>query len=90
MNRTGIALLLALLLQGCTELTQAPPPPASPQPYQRFVPVAASDRDFALDTKTGQLCKTWNWSIANSPLSSLPQCIELYNQTEFLNRPPIK
>ena len=86
MNRIGIALFLSLTFQGCTKLNQLPAAPTPPQSYQRFVPVAASDRDFALDTKTGQLCKTWSWSIADSPLSGLPTCSELYGQTEFLNR----
>ena len=78
MTRIGLATFLALTLQGCT-LTQSPPP-VLPQPYQRFVPVATSDRDFALDTKTGKLCKTWGWSIADSALSSLAECAELRDQ----------
>ena len=79
MKPIGVAIFLALILQGCT-LTQTPPPPVLPQPYQRFVPVATSDRDFALDTKTGKLCKTWSWSIADSALSGLPECAELRDQ----------
>jgi hypothetical protein len=36
------------------------------QPYQRFVPFNHQSGDFALDTKTGQLCKTWEWDLASA------------------------
>ncbi|MSO19974.1 MAG: hypothetical protein EXQ56_05830 [Acidobacteria bacterium] len=82
MNKVAFTLMLALILQGCTSSSQTPAPVPLPQPYQRFVPVATSDRDFALDTKTGQLCKTWSWTITDAPLSSLPLCSDLHNQTD--------
>jgi hypothetical protein len=80
MIRIGIATLLAVLLQGCAALTTPSSSQAVQQPYQRFVPAAASDRDFALDTKTGKLCKTWRWTVADSALNDLPECVALRDQ----------
>ena len=38
--------------------------------------------DVALDTKTGQLCRTWNWEYKNNPmatdLNELPTCYSIY------------
>src|ERR1700683_196880 len=50
------------------------------QNYQRFVPMAQHANgtpmlDFALDTKTGQLCRTWPWRITFSArYSSVTNC----------------
>jgi hypothetical protein len=43
--------------------------------------------DFALDTKTGQLCRTWPWEITDAKpgsrsegINNIPQCFTLYTQ----------
>lgn len=58
-------LAISVVMTGCQ--TQSTPPPAQPAHYQRFVPIPADVSPtqgvpwhgyFALDTKTGTLCKT--------------------------------
>ncbi len=94
-------LLMALFLPlgGCA-FQDRPTAPAS-QPgkrtalalgYQRFVPMAQhaggpAVLDFALDTKTGQLCRTWPWEVTDTKpgsraegLNNLPECFTLYTQ----------
>ena len=59
--------------------------------YQRFVPIANPDvlggpaREvipwhgfFALDTKTGQLCRTTGYALQG--FQGLPECMKLYQQ----------
>ena len=58
------------------------PRPVEP-PIQRFVPVTSrGSADVALDTKTGSLCRTWNWEYKNNPdshgLGGLVLCNDLY------------
>lgn len=58
------------------------------KPVQRFVPIDEPNHEgVALDTATGTLCKTWNWSYnANAPsdakggLDDLKQCYQLYKE----------
>jgi hypothetical protein len=62
------------------------------EPYQRFVPIAQNaagtpSLDYALDTKTGQICKTWDWQITPAPpgsrsegINEIPECLALYQQ----------
>jgi hypothetical protein len=89
---TTLALLLAL--SGCGQQT---PQRAIPrQSYQRFVPISVSiPREpsnptglpwagaFALDTKTGQLCWTYQIReniITSESLLTLPYCNNLFKQ----------
>jgi hypothetical protein len=50
---------------GCDELSQqqtkkaADPPP--PKVVHHFDPIAKSEGSLAVDTATGQMCKTWDW-----------------------------
>jgi hypothetical protein len=77
--------LFAMLSTGCNE-----PTPATPkriQPIHRFENVSTTGNlGVALDTATGQWCKTWGWvykSDADSGgLDTLPTCISLYNLTD--------
>ena len=54
--------------------------------FQRFVPIATTTPSFegvqpgnlALDTKTGTLCKTWDWNLASSSLNGLAECQMVY------------
>jgi hypothetical protein len=87
-----------LLLQqgGCYESKPSTPPAVvSPKPVysQRFLPVPSPQTGmfgvpwtgyFALDTQTGQLCRTWDWGyIGNgkkvNDLDQLPTCLSLYS-----------
>ena len=39
-----------------------------------FVPYA-NDHDFALETTTGTLCKTWDWQhTPKEPIDNIPVC----------------
>ncbi len=61
-----LALVASMGQQQCTtERPSNPVPTVSvTQGYQRFVPPGGgvSILNWALDTKTGQLCKTWDWT----------------------------
>jgi hypothetical protein len=85
----AIPLILAtVLLQqtGCDQPAQAPKSAAPDQThYQRFIPVPPEtgltgvpwSGDVALDTMTGQLCKTHDLYIKS--LESIPLCYHLYS-----------
>ena len=80
--------LVAIILLG---LTACNPAADKPPRYQRFVPIAAdivggsAIREgvpwhgfFALDTKTGQLCRTTGYALQG--FQGLPECIQLYQK----------
>lgn len=82
------AILVAVLFlqqpDGCDE-HQAPKETSQPKepPIRRFEPVTSHGLiDVALDTKTGQLCRTWDWVYKNNPmaadLNDLPTCYSLF------------
>jgi hypothetical protein len=59
-------------------------------PYQRFVPINYAPANlsgvpwsgaFALDTKTGNLCRTYDWEYGNPTniLNQLPLCNALFH-----------
>jgi hypothetical protein len=52
-------------------------------PINRFMKADSSEGDVALDTKTGQLCRTWEWQSKNrtevNARENLPLCLSLYN-----------
>jgi len=92
-----VALLLSSY-QGCDPTPQAVSP-APTREYQRFLPLPPSSGgidtgafwhgNFAVDTKTGQLCRSWQWSINGgdlhgnefaTALSALPTCNDLFKQ----------
>jgi hypothetical protein len=59
--------------------------PESPRSPQRFVPIGLAENDrqgipwhafFALDTQTGQLCRTSNWQLKDT-YAALPTCVSL-------------
>jgi uncharacterized lipoprotein YajG len=81
-----LALVVSILI--LSSCAQQPPPQIVKQPYQRFVPVPRQPADlmglpwsgaFALDTKSGQLC--WTYDVKNSSQSDmwpvLPYCSAL-------------
>lgn len=64
-----IAVLAFMGQSGCQseqpkQTAAAAPPPVIVQPYQRFVRIEGG-LIWALDTKTGQLCRTWDWTNAS-------------------------
>jgi len=76
-----------ILLSGCD---QTPPKPAQAKserpPIHRFESVSPTGSlGVALDTATGQWCRTWDWSYKTPTLSggldTLPTCLSLYQQT---------
>lgn len=78
-----VAVLLLVLagLSGCgSDQQQKPLAPVrvTVQPYQRFVPIAhgqgyLSFPYWAFDTKTGQLCKTWDWQFHDAATKNAAQ-----------------
>ena len=36
--------------------------------------------EFALDTETGQLCKSFPWNVPGKPYNEIPVCHDLINQ----------
>ena len=84
-----LGLIPAFLLQACGTPKAVIRVNSNPT-YQRFVPVGSDEKDVALDTRTGELCRTWNWQRENDPRGKIPLCAVLYGQTEFLNRFPDK
>jgi hypothetical protein len=86
----AIALVSLFLLQeGCDQTKPTPTPPTAQvkrerPPIHRFESVPGVGQDgIALDTVTGQWCKTWEW-VPRDPkaptdgLSSLPTCLNIY------------
>jgi len=70
---------LTLLLVGC----ESSKPVAAPI-ERRFEGVSGvGEQGVALDTVTGQWCKTWDWSYKNDAMSggldTLPTCVSIYN-----------
>lgn len=81
--------LASFLLQqanGCEE--KAPQTVAAPTPMpptHRFENVSGNGSPgIALDTLTGQWCRTWDWSYKAKPdadsLNTLPTCLSLFQQ----------
>jgi hypothetical protein len=97
---------LVFLLQGCDELQQqthqqptAPPTPAQKSKVNRvaahrFV-LTKFNGGVAFDTQTGQICRTWDWSLSGKPATPdpvsgivpqrsygelAPTCLSLYQQ----------
>ncbi len=94
MSKATLALLFVLLLQACPDSNKPTPQPPT-VPNQRFVPIGPPTGvvvgvpwhgHFALDTKTGQLCRTWDWELKDAkgkpqePWSELPTCMYLFSR----------
>ena len=68
-------------------------PPAKPvvaqakryPPIHRFENVSNQSPGIALDTVTGQYCKTWEWTYKvnamNGGLDTLPTCLSIFQST---------
>ena len=98
--KIAACLALALFLQQSDGCDQAAPTPARapeihPNPVRRFDAVNThGSSDVALDTMTGQLCRTWEWvyrgenNPAKGGLDELPTCFKLYTDYPFTVVPP--
>lgn len=82
-----LATVLLLATYGCDELAnQSQSAPrrfeSRSHPIGRFEKLQNFRVDVALDTQTGQLCKTWSWLSTNrnnpDPYEELPTCEVLY------------
>jgi hypothetical protein len=80
-------ILCGVLILACLTLTQQTSAvPEVGKTCQRFVPVGLAENDrsgvpwhgfFALDTQTGQLCKTTSHSFDKPEYERLPSCYSL-------------
>ena len=66
----ALQLLLVLVLTGCDQLqTDSNTAKANTTPQARrehhFDPIARSEGNLAVDTTTGQMCRTWEWVCAD-------------------------
>src|SRR5690349_8382447 len=81
----GAAILLVMLVSvGCDQLQsdtnnsntkqqqqqQQQPQPPPPRREHHFDPIARSEGNLAVDTTTGQMCKTWAWVCSGGNSSS--------------------
>src|SRR5216683_679408 len=93
---------LALFQQsvGCDQAKPTPKPAKITFPIHRFERPASVAPDIALDTLTGQYCKTWEWKYKKSELAptadlqDLPTCLSLFTsypsqQIDFSSITPI-
>jgi hypothetical protein len=89
-------LLVAVLLiqqSGCDQSSKAPAAasPVTPKPpTHRFENVSPTGSlGVALDTTTGQWCRTWDWAYKGTAqrddLNTLPTCLSLYENTPSSN-----
>lgn len=76
-------LILILSCVGCERSSNAPASSFQPA-VQRFESFGTVLPEVALDTRTGQLCKTWNWGISDvtaqveKRFGTLNGCVQLY------------
>lgn len=95
--RLGIlAVLLLLATVACDQLAKetetGPTRPTENRshPIGRFEKIQNFRVDVALDTQTGQLCKTWEWQSTNrnspDPYENLPTCAFLYGNFQTTER----
>jgi hypothetical protein len=80
----GLAVLILQQSLGCDQ-TPTPKEHHAP-PIHRFVSVTVPPSPgMALDTMTGQLCRTWDWAYTAKPdasdLNTAPTCLSLYELT---------
>src|ERR1022692_2034317 len=65
-----VALLILTMtgFLGCDDLqrtkTEAKQPDPPPKVVHHFDPITRSEGNLAVDTATGQMCKTWDWYCA--------------------------
>lgn len=81
----SLLLLVLVPATGCMQpSTAAPAAKTHHAPLHRFEHLSlAGQAGVALDSVTGQWCKTWEWTYRsdkmNGSLDTLPTCLSLYN-----------
>ncbi len=75
--------LLFFFQKDCQESKPAVPMTKVHYPVHRFEKTEPNSPGIALDTVTGQFCRTWDWKFVGKPndngISTLPTCIELFH-----------
>jgi len=83
---TGL-LGVCLLLTSCTHQTNQPRQSETDTlDFQRFIPINSPNPliegvqpgNVALDTRTGRICKSWDWQQSSSSLNSIPECYKIF------------
>jgi hypothetical protein len=89
MKKAITLLVVVVFLVGCSEMLetrkQAAVQAQAPTHFKRFVPVPLDGRQglpwsgfFALDTETGQLCRTSNFVLeGDAGWMTIPTCVDL-------------
>ncbi len=81
-----VLLVFTLITVGSLSYLQGEKTNSYPTNYQRFLPIPTetagiygvpSANHFALDTATGQLCKTFPWNIPDNSFNQIPLCRDL-------------
>jgi hypothetical protein len=87
--KTAACLVVSLFLISLAGCDQPAPTPKEHHvpPIHRFENVSTTGATgVALDTVTGQWCKTWEWvykaDSMSGGLDTLPTCLSLYNLTD--------
>lgn len=83
MKPTLATILFLILIAGCGDNQSRPSSPPVVQPVNRFIQVHSGNTGpwyIALDTQTGQLCKTYPWPDEQNKqlIQGLPECFYLY------------
>lgn len=90
-------LMIFQLATGCDEPAKSADPVVKvsrlPLPH-RFVNVSSTNSPgVALDTETGQYCRTWDWtyksSSLNGSLDTLPTCLSIFQGTPPNSKDPL-
>ena len=83
--KIALGIVAAFLIQQSNGCEQSKPAPAAipKPPIHRFENVSGFNGDgVALDTVTGQWCRTWEWHYKaeslNGGLDTLPTCISIF------------
>jgi hypothetical protein len=77
----AIEVFVLALLVGCDPYKNPTPTNMQTPKYQRFLPVPAATPvpgTMALDTKTGQLCRTVSVKFDTKVWDDTPECIDLF------------
>jgi len=62
--KSALLVLAMVGLLGCDEMEskKQPEPAPAPRVVHHFDPITKSEGNLAVDTATGQMCKTWEWA----------------------------
>jgi len=81
-----VLVVLTLVFVATPSFPQKAQPVSTSAGYQRFLPIRPESppiqgippsNHFALDTETGQLCKSFPWNFQSNPFNQIPVCRDL-------------